>query len=155
MDNEDEPWHIVQLFSLYEFRDERATIWDNDECASCACLAHKGANSSRNWRTCIDFMLNYHGEWTSLEKYEEAKCQSPISEELEVFARQRCTRSPSTLFPSCARTNKGIYNSAISDDATNESGNLLNEDLPSIFNDDPIENSTDENSNMGKDTDKE
>ena len=26
MDNEDEPWHIVQLFSLYEFRDERATI---------------------------------------------------------------------------------------------------------------------------------
>jgi len=59
------------------------------------------------------------------------------------------------LFPSCTCTNKGINNSAISDVTTNKSSSLLNEDTPPLFNDNPIANNTNENSNIDKDVNKE
>ena len=66
-DNEDDPWCVAQFFCLDKSQDKDSAMRVNDECNLRSLSAHEGVSSGSNWRTCIDCMLNYCGDWPSLD----------------------------------------------------------------------------------------
>jgi len=137
---EEEVWFLEKILSFEELTNEFILMCDTDECNLQAWLQYEQSKLKNKWHTCIDCMLNDFDDWPSEEVCVEAKAAIPISVELELFVRDKCTTMKDVKIPSYISSNRIDYKII-------ENNNITEDNMPSLQT---LHSIIDKGKNIGK-----